>query len=139
MIDFNYQNDFVPINELAYSKWLEQVALSESRTIGELSYVFCSDAYLLDINQQFLDHDTYTDIVTFDYCENGLLNGEVYISTDRVADNASEYSVSLLDELHRVIVHGLLHLMGYGDKTEEDALVMRARELEKMNMFHVKH
>jgi rRNA maturation RNase YbeY len=139
MIDFNYQNDFVPINELAYSKWLEQVALSESRTIGELSYVFCSDAYLLDINQQFLDHDTYTDIVTFDYCENGLLNGEVYISTDRVADNASEYSVSLLDELHRVIVHGLLHLMGYGDKTEEDALVMRERELEKMNMFHVKH
>lgn len=139
MIDFNYQNDFVPINELAYSKWLEQVALSESRTIGELSYVFCSDAYLLDINQQFLDHDTYTDIVTFDYCENGLLNGEIYISTDRVADNASEYSVSLLDELHRVIVHGLLHLMGYGDKTEEDALVMRARELEKMNMFHVKH
>jgi rRNA maturation RNase YbeY len=139
MIDFNYQNDFVPINELAYSKWLEQVALSESRTIGELSYVFCSDAYLLDINQQFLDHDTYTDIVTFDYCENGLLNGEVYISTDRVADNASEYSVSLLDELHRVIVHGLLHLMGYGDKTEEDALVMRATELEKMNMFHVKH
>jgi rRNA maturation RNase YbeY len=139
MIDFNYQNDFVPINELAYSKWLEQVALSESRTIGELSYVFCSDAYLLDINQQFLDHDSYTDIVTFDYCENGLLNGEIYISTDRVADNASEYSVSLLDELHRVIVHGLLHLMGYGDKTEEDALVMRARELEKMNMFHVKH
>jgi rRNA maturation RNase YbeY len=139
MIDFNYQNGFVPINELAYSKWLEQVALSESRTIGELSYVFCSDAYLLDINQQFLDHDSYTDIVTFDYCENGLLNGEIYISTDRVADNASEYSVSLLDELHRVIVHGLLHLMGYGDKTEEDALVMRARELEKMNMFHVKH
>jgi rRNA maturation RNase YbeY len=139
MIDFNYQNDFVPINELAYSKWLEQVALSESRTIGELSYVFCSDAYLLDINQQFLDHDSYTDIVTFDYCENGLLNGEIYISTDRVADNASEYSVSLLDELHRVIVHGLLHLMGYGDKTEEDALVMRERELEKMNMFHVKH
>ncbi len=138
MIDFNYQNDFEPIDEVVYSRWLERVATSESNTIGEISYVFCSDEYLLELNKQFLNHDTYTDIVTFDYCENGLLNGELYISTDRVADNAVDYGVTFSEELHRVMAHGLLHLMGYGDKSENDIVVMRSKEMEKMNMFHVK-
>ncbi|MDP5100340.1 MAG: rRNA maturation RNase YbeY [Nonlabens sp.] len=138
MIDFNYQNDFEPIDEVVYSRWLERVATSESNTIGEISYVFCSDEYLLELNNQFLNHDTYTDIVTFDYCENGLLNGELYISTDRVADNAVDYGVTFSEELHRVMAHGLLHLMGYGDKSENDIVVMRSKEMEKMNMFHVK-
>ena len=138
MIDYNYQNDFEPIDEVVYSRWLERVATSESKTIGEISYVFCSDEYLLELNKQFLNHDTYTDIVTFDYCENGLINGELYISTDRVADNAVDFGVTLSDELHRVMVHGLLHLMGYGDKSDKDIVVMRSKELEKMNMFHVK-
>jgi len=138
MIEFNYQNDFEPVEELVYSKWLEEVAISESQTIGELSYVFCSDGFLLDINKQFLGHDTYTDIVTFDYCKDGLINGEVYISTDRIAENAVLYDVSFKNELHRVMAHGLLHLMGYGDKSEEDIVAMRLKESEKMNMFHVK-
>lgn len=138
MIDFNYQNDFEPIDEVVYSRWLERIATSESNTIGEISYVFCSDEYLLELNKQFLNHDTYTDIVTFDYCENGLLNGELYISTDRVADNAVDYGVTFSEELHRVMAHGLLHLMGYGDKSENDIVVMRSKEMEKMNMFHVK-
>lgn len=138
MIDFNYQNDFEPIDEVVYSRWLEGVATSESNTIGEISYVFCSDEYLLELNKQFLNHDTYTDIVTFDYCENGLINGELYISTDRVADNAVDFGVTFSEELHRVMAHGLLHLMGYGDKSENDIVVMRSKEMEKMNMFHVK-
>ncbi|MDP5077521.1 MAG: rRNA maturation RNase YbeY [Nonlabens sp.] len=138
MIDFNYQNDFEPIDEVVYSRWLERVATSESNTIGEISYVFCSDEYLLELNKQFLNHDTYTDIVTFDYCENGLINGELYISTDRVADNAVDFGVTFSEELHRVMAHGLLHLMGYGDKSENDIVVMRSKEMEKMNMFHVK-
>jgi rRNA maturation RNase YbeY len=138
MIDFNYQNDFEPIDEVVYSRWLERVATSESITIGEISYVFCSDEYLLELNKQFLNHDTYTDIVTFDYCENGLINGELYISTDRVEDNAVDFGVTFSEELHRVMAHGLLHLMGYGDKSENDIVVMRSKEMEKMNMFHVK-
>jgi rRNA maturation RNase YbeY len=138
MIDFNYQNDFQPIDEVVYSKWLEQIAISEVKTLGEVSYVFCSDDYLLDLNKQFLNHDTYTDIVTFDYCENGLINGELYISTDRVADNAVEFGVTLTEELNRVMAHGLLHLIGYADKSEDEIAEMRLKETEKMNMFHVK-
>ncbi|MEN8816567.1 MAG: rRNA maturation RNase YbeY [Nonlabens sp.] len=138
MIEFNYQNDFIPIDEVVYSKWLEQVALSEGKTIGDLSYVFCSDEYLLKINQDHLNHDTYTDIITFDYCQNGLVNGEIYISTDRVKENAVSFRESETNELHRVMSHGLLHLCGYLDKTEGESDIMRAKENEKIKMFHVK-
>ncbi len=138
MIEFHYQNDFTCLDEFAYSSWLHAVSLSEQKTIGDLSYVFCSDEYLLDVNKQFLQHDTFTDIITFDYSADDLLHGEIYISTDRVADNAAFYKVSFLDELHRVMAHGLLHLIGYGDKTEAESEAMRALEQGKMNMFHVK-
>lgn len=138
MIDFGYQNDFKELDESVYCNWLSAVALSEERVVGELSYVFCSDDYLLELNQQFLNHDTLTDIITFDYCQDDIINGEIYISTDRIADNAFLFEVSFKEELHRVMAHGLLHLCGYGDKLEEDVNVMRAKELEKMNMFHVK-
>jgi probable rRNA maturation factor len=138
MIEFNYQNDFAKINEVVYSKWLEQIAISEGKTIGELSYVFCSDEYLLKINQDHLNHDTYTDIITFDYCQDGLINGEIYISTDRVRENALSFRESEINELHRVMSHGLLHLCGYPDKTEKESDIMRAKENEKIKMFHVK-
>jgi probable rRNA maturation factor len=138
MIEFNYQNDFAKINEVVYSKWLEQIAISEGKTIGELSYVFCSDEYLLKINQDHLNHDTYTDIITFDYCQDGLINGEIYISTDRVRENAVSFRESEINELHRVMSHGLLHLCGYPDKTEKESDIMRAKENEKIKMFHVK-
>jgi probable rRNA maturation factor len=138
MIEFNYQNDFAKINEVVYSKWLEQIAISEDKTIGELSFVFCSDEYLLKINQDHLNHDTYTDIITFDYCQDGLINGEIYISTDRVRENAVSFRESEINELHRVMSHGLLHLCGYPDKTEKESDIMRAKENEKIKMFHVK-
>ncbi|OUS11167.1 rRNA maturation RNase YbeY [Nonlabens dokdonensis] len=138
MIEFNYQNNFAPLGDLEYSNWLNAVATSEDKTIGNLSYVFCSDDFLLEINQSYLNHDTYTDIITFDYNEDGLLNGEIYISTDRVVENALRFRESETDELHRVMVHGLLHLCGYPDKTDEEKDVMRKLENEKIKMFHVK-
>lgn len=138
MIEFHYQHDFKELDEVIYSQWLQEVAASESQTIGSLSYVFCSDAYLLKMNQEHLNHDFYTDVITFDYNMNGLIHGEIYISTDRVLDNASRFRESEIDELHRVIVHGLLHLCGYRDKSEEEAAIMRLKENEKMKMFHVK-
>lgn len=138
MIEFNYQNNFEQLDDVAYSKWLDSIVISEGKTIGELSFVFCSDAYLLKINQDHLNHDTYTDIITFDYCLDGLINGEIYISTDRVKENAVSFRESEINELHRVMAHGVLHLCGYGDKSEEEARVMREKENEKIVMFHVK-
>ena len=138
MIELNYQNDFEQLDALIYTKWLDLIAVSETKTIGEVSYVFCSDEFLLQINQDYLGHDTFTDIITFDYCEEGLINGEIYISTDRVKENAISFGVSLINELQRVMAHGLLHLCGYGDKSEAEAQLMRDKENEKISMFHVK-
>lgn len=138
MIEFNYQNDFKELDEHCHINWINAIASSEGKTIGALSYVFCSDDYLLEINKQFLNHDLFTDIITFDYCQDGLINGEIYISTDRVGDNAVVFKVPFSNELLRVMAHGLLHLIGYGDKTESEERLMRKKESEKIDMFHVK-
>ncbi len=138
MISFSYQNDFSEIDHVIYSTWLNRVAQSESFTIGDLGYVFCSDDYLHKLNLDYLKHDTLTDIITFDYSQDGLIHGEIYVSTDRVSDNAVSFRESVQNELHRVMVHGLLHLMGYPDKTAEEKQIMRFKETEKMEMFHVK-
>jgi rRNA maturation RNase YbeY len=138
MIEFFYQHNFKELDLFVYTKWLHEVAASESQTIGSLSYVFCSDDYLLKINQEHLNHDFYTDVITFDYNMDGLIHGEVYISTDRVMDNAARFRESETDELIRVMVHALLHLCGYRDKTEVEAATMREKENDKMKMFHVK-
>ncbi|PHR98874.1 MAG: rRNA maturation RNase YbeY [Leeuwenhoekiella sp.] len=135
MIEFNSQNDFVLKEETQVISWLEDIAKVEGYEIDDLGYVFCSDAYLLEINKQYLDHDTYTDIVTFDYSQKGILSGELYISTDRVRDNASEFDVSFETELRRVMAHGLLHMCGYGDKTEEQISVMRSKEEDCLKMW----
>ena len=115
-------------DRLKLRAWLHQVADSHGFTFDNLNYVFCGDDYLLEINQQYLNHDTLTDIITFDYCENKAINGEIYISIDRVKENAKERSVAFKDELHRVMVHGLLHLIGFKDKTKEQKTNMRAQE-----------
>ncbi len=107
MIELSYQNNFTPLDEVVYSKWMELMAFSENKTIGELSVVFCSDEFLLKINQNHLNHDTYTDIITYDYSENGLINGEIYISTERAKENAGRCSVSEIKELQRVMAHGV--------------------------------
>ncbi len=110
------------------SNWLKKVAEQEEKRIGGVSIIFCSDPYLLGINREYLGHDYYTDIITFDYCEGKLLGGDLFISIDTVRDNAAFYGTSFANELHRVIVHGLLHLIGYDDHSDADTAAMRAAE-----------
>ena len=110
------------------SRWLKMVAEAEGKRIGDISIVFCSDNYLLDINKKYLKHDYFTDIITFDYCEGNTLNGDLFISVDSVRSNAAFYETEFHVELRRVMVHGLLHLMGYDDHTDEDITQMRAKE-----------
>lgn len=110
------------------SRWLKAVAQSEGKQLGDISVIFCSDKYILDVNIKYLKHDYYTDIITFDYCEGNTLSGDLFISIDSVRENASFYGSSFADELNRVIVHGLLHLIGYDDHTEADIAMMRAKE-----------
>ncbi len=110
------------------NRWLRMVAESEIRRIGDLSIIFCSDNYILDVNMRYLQHDYFTDIITFDYCEKDILSGDLFISIDSVRENALFYGTEFADELNRVMVHGLLHLIGYDDHTEEDIAVMRQKE-----------
>tara|TARA_R110000868_G_scaffold180489_1_gene421110 strand:+ start:193 stop:612 length:420 start_codon:yes stop_codon:yes gene_type:complete len=139
MIDFNYVRDFRLENPNYYSDWLSRVVDSEEKELGDLNYIFCDDEYLLAINKQYLDHDTYTDIITFDYCNGLNVSGDIFISIERVEENAQEYKVSFEEELLRVMVHGVLHLLGFKDKSEKDAAVMRNKENEKIRLFHVEH
>ena len=109
-------------------RWLKMVAGSEMRRIGAVNIIFCSDNYILDVNMRYLQHDYFTDIITFDYCEKDILSGDLFISIDSVRENALFYGVPFADELDRVMVHGLLHLIGYDDHTEEQIREMRAKE-----------
>lgn len=138
MISFNYETDFELSDETAISDWLSQVILSESKKEGDINYIFCDDEYLHKINVEYLDHDTLTDIISFDYSVGNELHGDIFVSVERVADNAKDYEVSFDEELKRVLVHGILHYAGYKDKSEEDELKMRQKEEEKIAMFHVK-
>ncbi len=137
MISFNYETDFELHHESDFSNWISEVILSENKKEGEINYIFCDDDYLLGINQQYLDHDTLTDIISFDYSVGNEINGDIFVSVERVKENATDYKVTFHEEIQRVLVHGVLHYCGYKDKTESDELVMRAKEEEKMKMFHV--
>jgi probable rRNA maturation factor len=139
MISFNYELDFNLDNEIEYSEWISKVIISENKNEGEINYIFCDDEYLLEINQQYLNHDTLTDIISFDYSIGNELHGDVFISIERVRENAEEFNVSFDEELKRVLVHGILHYCGYKDKSDKDEVVMRQKEEEKIIMFHVKH
>ena len=110
------------------NQWLKMVAGSEMRRLGALNIIFCSDNYILDVNMKYLQHDYFTDIITFDYCEKDVLSGDLFISIDSVRENARFYGVEFADELDRVMVHGLLHLIGYDDLTEEQTAQMREKE-----------
>lgn len=109
-------------------KWLKLVAESEIRRLGDINIIFCSDNYILDINQRYLGHDYFTDIITFDYCEGDKLNGDLFISVDSVRENSIEYGTEFENELNRVIVHGILHLIGYDDHCDDDIALMRKKE-----------
>lgn len=139
MISFNYELDFKLEDESVYADWISKVISSENKSEGEINYIFCDDDYLIELNQQYLDHDTLTDIISFDYSEGNDLHGDIFISVERVKDNAADFNVSFEEELKRVLVHGVLHYCGYKDKSEEDEKLMRQKEEEKMKMFHVKH
>lgn len=108
--------------------WIKQTIISEGKIPGDISFIFCSDNYLLEVNKQYLNHDYYTDIITFDYVENGVVSGDIFISCDRVKENAKEYNAAFLNELSRIIIHGVLHLCGYKDKSKKDKLLMTQKE-----------
>jgi probable rRNA maturation factor len=128
-ISFTSQNiPFSLKNKLALKDWIKQIALKEKKQVGYINYVFLSDETLLKMNVDYLDHDTYTDIITFDYTEGKKISGDIFISVDRIAENAVKFKVSFTDELHRVIIHGVLHLCGYKDKKKADAELMRNKE-----------
>ncbi len=135
MINFNYETEFEIDNEATYVSWLSQVISSENKSEGDINYIFCDDAYLLEINQQYLDHDTLTDIISFDYSVGNELHGDIFISIERVRENAIDFAVSFEDELKRVMAHGVLHYCGYKDKSESDEVLMRQKEEEKINLF----
>ena len=127
-IFFHSECDFMLSNKDMRSKWIVNSILNESKRVGELSFVFCTDEYLLEKNIQFLGHDSFTDIITFDYCDGEIINGDVFVSVERVTENANTFGVCFEDELDRVLIHGVLHLAGYHDKSKEEANTMREKE-----------
>lgn len=137
MISFNYELDFSLEQEDTYASWIETIVESENKILGEISYIFCDDDFLHNINMQYLNHDTLTDIISFDYTEGDVISGDIFISVERVEDNANDFNVTFDEELKRVLAHGILHYCGYKDKSDSDALVMRAKEEEKIKLFHV--
>jgi probable rRNA maturation factor len=128
MISFNYETDFKLDSETQISEWISKTILNEKFKEGEINYIFCDDDYLHNLNVEFLDHDTLTDIISFDYSIGKELHGDIYISVERVADNAKDFNVDFSEELGRVIIHGILHYCGYKDKTDDDAKLMREKE-----------
>lgn len=128
MINFNYETAFELPSEEIISKWIIEAISLEERKLEEVNYVFCDDDYLHKLNVEFLKHDTLTDIISFDYSIGKIIQGDIFISVERVGDNAKDFGVSFNDELNRVIIHGILHYCGYKDKTKEDAKLMREKE-----------
>jgi rRNA maturation RNase YbeY len=128
MISFNYETEFTLEHTEDLSIWISQTILEENLKEGEINYIFCSDDYLLQLNIDFLEHDTLTDIISFDYSMGKELHGDIYISVDRVRENASDFRVTFSDEMSRVMIHGVLHYCGYKDKSEDDEKEMRAKE-----------
>ena len=130
--------DFSVSKESSIKDWIKKIILKEGKSCGQLYYFFCSDEHLLNINKEFLNHDTYTDIITFDYSEKKAISGEIFISIDRVRENAGKYKVTFEKELLRTVIHGVLHLCGYGDKKPTDKKKMRAKEDEALVLYSQK-
>jgi len=128
MIEYTVVGKFNLDDEKQIADWVQFTLDSEEKELGELNYIFCDDNYLHDINVKTLKHNTLTDIISFDYTQGIVVSGDVYISYERVEENANELKLSFKDELHRVMIHGVLHYCGYKDKSEEDKMMMRAKE-----------
>ena len=128
MISFNYETGFILENADQLRLWISNTISEEKCKEGDINYIFCSDDYLHKLNVDFLDHDTLTDVISFDYSVGKELHGDIYISVDRVKENASDFQVAFKDEIARVIIHGVLHYCGYKDKNDADEKVMRSKE-----------
>ena len=138
MVAFYFEDtDFKLRHKTRIKEWLRLVAESEVFTLGNISVILYSDNYILDINQKYLQHDYFTDIITFDYSEGGRISGDLFISVDSVRENSVEYGTEFEDELHRVIVHGILHLIGYDDHTEDEIKTMRSKEDYYLSLFEL--
>ena len=135
MIAFEYleTEEITEINQ--NKKWLNQVISNEAKEEGDITYIFCDDDYLLEKNIRFLNHNTLTDVITFDYCEGNSVSGDIFISIERVKENSEVFKVDFLTELNRVMVHGLLHLLGYKDKTERESNLMRKKENHYLSKY----
>ena len=140
MIYFNDLDSSCRIkNRKKVREWMSGVISSSGNKLGDVGVIICSDDYLLNLNNQYLDHNYYTDIITFDYTEKDVIGGDLFISYDRVKENAKQEGVLIQHELRRVMVHGVLHLLGLRDKTDKEAKTMRAAEDVALKMFHVEH
>jgi rRNA maturation RNase YbeY len=137
MIQFNYETAFKLKNEKQISNWISKVITKYGFTEGEINYIFCNDEYLLKLNVEFLNHDTLTDIISFDYTLGSQISGDIFISIERVQENAVELSQTLENELHRVIIHGVLHYLGYKDKTSAQKQLMRAEEDKCLELLKI--
>ena len=132
MITFNSETSFTLKNQKKLVKWISDVISSEAFQVGEINYIFCNDSYLNKINQEFLNHDTFTDIISFDYTLGKEVGGDIFISIERVLENAEKFNEVFENELYRVMIHGILHFMGYKDKTKKEKTLMRTKEDENI-------
>ena len=137
MIVFNYETPFELLNEIQTQEWIQKVVADNGFEIGEINYVFCDDNYLHKLNVEFLNHDTLTDIISFDNTLGKLISGDIFISIERVDENAKDFKVSFENELHRVMIHGVLHYMGYKDKSDDDKIKMRNAENQALYYINI--
>lgn len=133
---FNEDIAFPKVEKRITSSWIKQVIFLEEKRVGDISFIFCSDEYLLDVNRKYLNHDYYTDIITFDNVEGNVINGDIFISFDRVKENSIEFETSFDNEIHRIIIHGVLHLLGYKDKIKKDKHLMTEKEDIYLKLFN---
>lgn len=136
MITFNYETSFKLKDEDLLENWISEIINKHNREEGEINYIFCDDEYLHKLNVEFLEHDTLTDVISFDNSLGNLISGDVYISIERVVDNAKDFKVSFEEELHRVIIHGILHYSGFKDKTVDEKFQMRYQEDEALMLLN---
>ena len=137
MIEFTFETDFQLKNVSQLQKWISEIIVSEGFETGEILYIFCDDEYLHKLNVEFLNHDTLTDIISFDYKVGKQVNGEIFISVERVAENAKDFKTKFSEELNRVMIHGILHFCGYKDKSDSEKRIMRDKEDESLNKLSV--
>lgn len=139
-ITFDSENiDFPDLNKRKTAAWIKKVASTYNNIVGEIAYIFCNDEKILEINREFLKHDFYTDIISFDYSEGEIISGDIFISLDTVRSNSQKYTSDYREELYRVIIHGVLHLCGFNDNSEEESTAMRNAEDQALMLLNKMH